>query len=59
MEDKAQVTTTILLDGRTWRLLHELARLRAECIGGRPSKSGVLRELVIKESKKGKGDARA
>ena len=44
--DGGRVVTTILLDAKSWRLLSELARLRAERIGGRPSQSGVVRDLI-------------
>lgn len=46
-----QITTTVLLDAESWRLLHELARLRAERLGGKPSQSAVVRELVHEAAK--------
>jgi len=49
------IVTTVLLDARTWRLLHELALLRAERLGGRPSQSAVIREAIDAAALKEKG----
>lgn len=45
MDDKP-VVTTVVLDPQSWRLLRELAMLRAVRLGGKPSASAVVRELV-------------
>ena len=41
-----RVVTTIVLSRETWRLLGRLAHLRAERLGGRPSQSAVVEELI-------------
>lgn len=38
--------SSIMLDEQTWLLLRRLAELRAQRLGGRPSQSAVIRELV-------------
>ena len=46
MNEDDLIVTTVRLDRATWDLLSELARLRAARLGGRPSQSAVVRELV-------------
>jgi hypothetical protein len=41
-----QTVTTIRLDAATWHALRELAELRAVRLGGPPSQSAVVRELI-------------
>lgn len=38
--------THVILDRECWDLLNQLARIRASQVGGRPSQSAVIRELV-------------
>lgn len=44
--DPKPVTTTIMLDRDTWLLLRRLSGLRAARLGGRPSQSGTVAELI-------------
>lgn len=56
MEDR-KVVTTISVPAHVWRLLRELAQMRAEAKGGRPSASAVVADLVQRESRKRGKDA--
>lgn len=46
------IVTTVVLDPTSARLLYELAWLRSQRVGGRPSQSAVIRELVRDEAGK-------
>lgn len=49
-DENAAFTTTIRVRPKIWRALRQLAEDRSEAVGGRPSASAVIEELVTKAS---------
>jgi hypothetical protein len=58
-ENKATITSTIRVRPAVWSALRALAELRALKVGGRPSASAVIAELVTEAAAKRQGHRRA
>ena len=55
IERERAMVTTVRLDPVIWAALRRLAESRALALGGRPSASGVVRELIEAEVAKREG----
>jgi len=57
-EPRTELQTTIRISTDTWRRLRALAEGRALKVGGRPSASAVVEELVEAEAKRQRAEGR-